>query len=409
MKKYIYLVIAAIFLATSCQGQTTQTVTPTIVISPTVTSLPDAIGRQYLSVHYDPKSEVGFQVDLRGSDLNQYDLRNSTNDLLYSDFSTKTKWPEQKWIPAGFDPQKILELGKNPGLGVRSLHAQGITGKGVSIAIIDQPLTPANHIEYVDRLKMNENIGSPGTMSMHGPAVASILAGKTVGVAPEANLYYFATELPYTKKGENDFSYDYSFLTKAFRRILEINQTLSEAEKIRVISISLGWLKGEKGYDDLLKAIDDVKKVGIFVVSTSLNKDYPGFRFNGLGRDPFGDPDQISSYTSGIFWISDLTNPKYSGNLTNQILIPMDSRAYASYWGSNEYNWGRMGGWSWCVPYIAGLYALAFQLDPQITPEIFWDIVVKTAQPITAQANGQKIPIGSIIQPVSVIETLKKK
>ena len=27
---------------------------------------------------------------------------------------------------------------------------------------------------------------------MHGPAVASLLAGKTIGVAPDANIYYAA-------------------------------------------------------------------------------------------------------------------------------------------------------------------------------------------------------------------------
>ena len=33
-----------------------------------------------------------------------------------------------------------MENGKNPGLGIRALHGQGITGEGVSVAIIDEAI-----------------------------------------------------------------------------------------------------------------------------------------------------------------------------------------------------------------------------------------------------------------------------
>lgn len=43
-----------------------------------------------------------------------------------------------------------MESCKNPGLGIRQLHEQGFTGKGVNMAIIDQPL--GMHQEYADNL-----------------------------------------------------------------------------------------------------------------------------------------------------------------------------------------------------------------------------------------------------------------
>ena len=56
-----------------------------------------------------------------------------------------------------------MELGKDPGLGVRQLQAQGITGSGVGIAIIDQPML-VDHQEYASRLKLYEEINiDPGT------------------------------------------------------------------------------------------------------------------------------------------------------------------------------------------------------------------------------------------------------
>lgn len=51
----------------------------------------------------------------------------------------------------------LMESGKNPGLGIRKLHKEGITGKGIGIAIIDQALL-IDHVEYKEQLKMYEEI-----------------------------------------------------------------------------------------------------------------------------------------------------------------------------------------------------------------------------------------------------------
>lgn len=87
-----------------------------------------------------------------------------------------------------------MEEGKNPGLGIRELHEQGITGKGVRVAIIDQKLL-TDHEEYRDKLVSYTEYGSAGKEppSMHGPAVASLLVGEHCGVAPGVELVYAAT------------------------------------------------------------------------------------------------------------------------------------------------------------------------------------------------------------------------
>lgn len=79
---------------------------------------------------YDPGSREQWQMDLRSSDLSRLDLSRSGDDLLYADFDSKTKWPSPDEMPADFDWYKIMEPGKDPGLGVRALHGQGITGTG---------------------------------------------------------------------------------------------------------------------------------------------------------------------------------------------------------------------------------------------------------------------------------------
>lgn len=100
-----------------------------------------------------------WQVDLRAYDLSSLDLSQSLDSLWHADFDTLTKWPAAGKMPKGYVWKRIMDLGKNPGLGVRQLHKMGITGRGVGIAIIDQPLL-VTHQEYGDRLQLYEEIST---------------------------------------------------------------------------------------------------------------------------------------------------------------------------------------------------------------------------------------------------------
>ena len=132
--------------------------------------------------------------DFRGKDLSQENFSDiSVNVLRTIEFDTETVWPGEKNLPQRFNPEKLLEESKNPGLGIRGLHEQGITGQGVVIAIIDQRLD-INHPEYKDSIADYSEYGETEkeAVSMHGPAVASLLVGKNCGVAPGAKLVYKA-------------------------------------------------------------------------------------------------------------------------------------------------------------------------------------------------------------------------
>lgn len=339
---------------------------------------------------YNPNSNKLWQVDLRSSDLTNLDLKERFEDLIYADFDSKTKWPDK--LPDKFDPQMIMELGKNPGLGVRELHKKNITGKGIGIAIIDQGLL-VDHVEYKDQLRLYEEIHcSDKEAAMHGPAVASIAVGKTVGVAPEANLYYIAeTHGVYKEAGK--FDYDLSWLAKSIDRIVEINKTLPKDKKIRVISISLGIGGKMNGYEKALEAIEKAKQEGIYTVYVGSDP------YRGLGRDPLKSADKITSFTKGEYWKSSTYN-------NDRLLIPMDSRCTASPTGVNDYVFYRNGGASWTVPYVAGLYALACQVKPDITPDVFWKEAFNTSDIVPVNDGDQK-ELGKIVNPIKLINKLK--
>jgi hypothetical protein len=351
---------------------------------------------------YNPDSARPFQVDLRGVDLSELQLDSCLDPLLHASFDSQTRWPSS--LPAGFDPELIRRLGASPGLGVRALHERGITGRGVGIGIIDQTLL-VSHVEYGDRVRSYEQIHllPDGKAEMHGPAVAAIALGRTVGVAPEAELYYIAETHGIFRPG--GFEWDFKPLARSIDRLLEINSFLPDNRKIRVISISVGWSQGQEGAEEADAAVERARQAGVFVISTALERTH-GLAFHGLGRDPLLDPELASSYRPGSWWAKRwLTAPGAFGPL-NRLLIPMDSRTTAGPCGDEDYAFYPEGGWSWVVPYLAGLYALACQVNPDMTPERFWESALRTGTTIPWEHEGATHSLGPIVQPVALLQTV---
>lgn len=93
-------------------------------------------------------------------------------------------------------------------------------------------------------------------------------------------------------------------------------------------------------------------------------------------------------------------------NPSKILLVPMTNKTSAYSSGKNEYVYNNNGGQSSAVPFIAGTYCLACQVNPKITPEEFWKAALETGDPkdipncpVTAQ--------GIMINPYKLISTLK--
>jgi hypothetical protein len=348
---------------------------------------------------YTAGSGEPFQMDLRSYDLRKLDLSSKLADLRHADFDSKTRWPRH--LPSGFDPGAIMKAARNPGLGVRALHRQGITGKGVGLAIIDGGLL-VNHVEYRDRLKLYEEIHCLDQDAvMHGAAVASLAVGRTIGVAPGADLYYIAVTNRKEKLSDADRErgqrgrLDSACYAQAIDRLLEINRRLPKERRIRVISISSGWPSDVSGYQEAKAAVARARREGVFVLSVSLTEDY-GLNYHALGRDPARDPDRADSY-SACSWVRnylDLTR-------ASLLLAPTDSRTTASPTGPRDYVFYREGGLSWTTPYLAGVYALACQVKPDITPEQFWAKAFATGDVIDVVDQPSPDPKGLLAQGVA--------
>ena len=279
--------------------------------------------------------------------LANVDLRDHQERIDKMPYDTRTQWPLPDRLPKGFDPQGRLEAGKTPGLGVRDLHAQGITGQGIGIVIIDQTLLQ-EHVEYVDRIVHYETIDIlRSEPQMHGPPVASIAVGKTCGVAPQASLHYYA--IP-TGKWRACAPY-----AEVLEKIIDANRSMT-TDPIKVVSISVGMFSSWDDFELWQATVQKAQQHGILVVTC----DRTFLDYGTLTRIPGRDPDDPHSYRRG----------RYTSD-SNVLRVPAGHRTMASHCGKNVYTYDIEGGRSWAAPYLAGLAALAFQVDPNLEPDSF--------------------------------------
>lgn len=308
---------------------------------------------------------------LLGVSLAQLDLRSEGARLGAMSFDSQTRWPDAGRLPQGFDPRARLERGKDPGLGVRGLHRDGVDGRGVGIAIIDQPLL-RDHVEYQGALVRYEALGVAGVEpQMHAPAVASIAVGKTTGVAPRASLSFFAVP---TWKADNEP------VARALELLVKANEGLPPASRVRVVSISAGGFARWKHPERWRAARALAEQAGLLVLTCE-----PGdFPYGTLARAPDAPADEPASYTRG----------KHSGD-DDAVRVPGAMRSYASERGPDIYTFDAEGGLSWATPWLAGLAALAFQVNPEARPAELRAWLVETATPTRA---------GPVVNPRKFIE-----
>ncbi len=354
----------------------------------------------------DPNAAVehtGFRI--MNEDISGVDLSKAGDKLPYIRFDNRVVFPDADKLPEGFNPTQVLENGKDPGLGIKALHKRGITGRGVRVAIIDQPLD-TEHVEYKDNLIHYEQIGYDDKIGvqMHGPAVASLLCGKTTGVAPDVQLIYFAAnnlkpadnnDQPLPDNSERKvYTGNYA---KALRKILFMNTVLPDGEKIDAISISWGRLHENPETSELLLKLAES---GVMVLTTDSKKTYgKDARFATIDRQMNADPDMPESYDPG-FWRD------YKDFAPDTILVPAGGRTIAGFSGHDNYIYSGMNsGMSWATPYLVGVYALAKQTNPQLTPQKFFELAHQTSSAMTI--NG--VQRGLIVQPEKVIDALQRE
>ena len=332
-----------------------------------------------------PTLSVKAFADVRWRNLGWLNLRSQGPLLRTLTYNRRTIWPAASRMPADVSPDAILDAAMDPGLGVRELHRRGITGEGVNVAIIDQPLG-GRHPEYAGKIAAYYDAGANTTRSMHGPAVVSLLVGARCGTAPGARLYYAAAP-----SWIGDVAYYYA---QALDWIVEQNTRLPAHQKIRVVSVSTApsgqgspFTKNTERWD---AACRRAEAASLLVLDCT---PHHGF-IDPCYYDAF-DPDDVTKVKPGF--------PAFAWKWKSAgLLVPCSPRTAAEEYvaGLYEYQYCGQGGLSWSIPYCAGVLALGWQVRPDLTGPQMRELLFRSAYTTPA---GDKI-----INPKAFIELVKQ-
>ena len=271
-------------------------------------------------------------------------------------------------------------------LGLNSLHEQGITGKGSSIAFIDQTIL-ISHKTFTDTEVLcvtdsdkGLNAGTcPSTnIPSHGQGVAGTMGG-SFGVAPGARLISISVDM-----------------------IRGLNWVLNNFKKynISAVSLSIGaggprsnlvcGIASPMGFGEVLSAL---AKEDVAVLFSTANQGtvnwvrepncLPGVI--SVASVKAADPASIADYSS--------ISPDID------VLAPADF-----YSASNDGKNGMFGGTSQATPFVAGIFALGKQVRPDANIAQIFYYMKKTAAPID-DAFVKNIPV---VRPVEMVKALKE-
>ena len=314
--------------------------------------LPECITAKYYDSIDMYTAESIWQLAYR--DLSDHKVEISTEEELSElCFNTETVFPENLRGLA----DKVLQEGKK-----HRLNTCGLTGKGIKIAIIDRPFNP-DHVEFEGRLeyiKVYPDHPDSENTDFHGTVCAGFLGGATCGVAPEAELLYYA--IPYDV---SDMEVYYGFQLEALRRILKYNQT--HDSRIRIVSLSSGFPKSQlEQRSELEKQLAETGCVLIDAVN---------FQRNFKGIDRF-TKDGKTSYQLNKFQIDNYEmhkdKPGFKEYFNSLCFVPSARRTSPGTDSKTEYiHWSKAASESWTIPNVAGAYACCLQVNPNLKYEDF--------------------------------------
>lgn len=283
-------------------------------------------------------------------------------------FNGTTEWTDPTL------PKELMRYGVEPPLGIRDVHELGITGAGVNVAIIDQPLA-LNHPEYERKIIEYREFCPDGyqleASSMHGPAVTSLLAGENIGVAPDVRVFYAAAP---------SWLGDAIYEVEALKWIMEVNKGLPEKDKIKFVSVSAAPGSDsvrDKNFELWMEKVKEAQASGICVVECT-----EGNRFVTVGYVDY----ETQEFKYGFPHLP--MKKKQDG----EVHVPNSLRTVAESYDDKNFSYTYCGtaGLSWGIPYAVGVLCLGQQVNKDLSAMELKQILIETAQENNSVINPKE-------------------
>ena len=243
---------------------------------------------------------------------------------------------------------------------LNTVHQKGITGKGVTIAVIDGPVDTSNPAlkgtNITDKSRCTIQDSPEGVR--HGTDMAIILVSPISGVAPDATLYNYQASTGSTiSNGSCDSNGDKLDTTAAL-----INQAVEDGAQIISISLSVN-----ESTNELKWAITNAITKGVIIVAAAGNEGHQD------------DTTQLGRY-SGVVGVSAINSDGTFASYSNSA-DGMVTAAFGGPYNTFDVNTGEpatVHGTSISTPLVAGMLALARQKWPDATTNQILQLLVHT-------------------------------
>jgi serine protease AprX len=298
-------------------------------------------------------------------------------------------------------------------VGAQRAWAQGVTGQGVTVALIDTGVAPVPGLDAPDKVLDGPDLSyesqTPATRYLdgygHGTHMAGIIAGADAGLDPQRPVAgKFAgvapgAQLLNMKVAAGDGGADVSQVIAALDWVVEHRNDVGM--NVRVANLSYGTESLQSWQvDPLARAVENAWNHGIFVVASAGNSGLQSPTLLMPARDPHimavGAVDHDGTASTLDDDVADFTN---GGNVGRRpdLLAPGKSvvslRVPSSYVdlthpegrlaGDSAGRFFRGSGTSQAAAVVAGEAALLFQANPNLTPDQVKAALLQTSRPLT--------------------------
>lgn len=310
----------------------------------------------------DRVNKVNYCHGFEGVDLSKFDLTNlSIEDMSNITFDERTKWPSADKLPAGFNPVVLLETRKGIYPGIKTLHRNGVDGRGVNVVYIDQQNKFVfGHEEFKHLNYKYFDFNECDLDEFHPYGVLSNLCGKNVGVTPNINLFYYSAF-----RWKENKEYDESML----ECLCDVLEKLEKGNRFDVIGISAPLYFSQNNTKTVVQqrideVVEKIEKYGCVVIDGYRVLD--SFTCCGvIAEEDFSyyDVDFVS-------WASEEDKMKPAFICKGQVIAEWQTTNQYVYQGTNCD--------SWPIAQCVGLFALCRQVNKKITYEDFLNAVKKS-------------------------------
>jgi serine protease AprX len=262
-----------------------------------------------------------------------------------------------------------------------------ITGKGISIAILDTGVD-YNHLDienYRGGWDFVNNDNDPMDDNSHGTHCAGIALGsgrasgyQYIGVAPEADLYAVKILNSLGSGNLGDFIDGVEFA-------IDPNNDDDYSDHVDIISLSLETQEPGTPTDILCTTVDNAVDLGVVVIAAAGN--------NGPGPKTISSPGAAqkvitvgaTSKLDNIYPNSGRGPVEWDGNTMTKPDLVAPGVAITSSLPGNNY--GSKTGTSMATPHVAGAAALVLQANPNFSPEEVKNLLKFTTDYVGADEN----------------------